>query len=57
MQVLPLIWRRSHLLLSSAVVVLGCLLQVLLIPSFLPSQVTVPIVVYTLAKYGKRWAS
>ncbi|MGP5220480.1 sensor histidine kinase [Arthrobacter rhombi] len=57
LQVLPLIWRRSHLLLSSAAVVLGCLAQVTLLLTFLPSQLTVPIVVFTLAKYGKRWAS
>lgn len=57
LQVLPLIWRRSSLLASSGIVVLGCLVQVVLVPTFLPTQVTVPIVVYTLAKFGKRWAS
>lgn len=57
LQLLPLVWRRSHPARSAAVIVFGCLIQVAFIPTFLGSQVAVTITVYGLAKYGKRWQS
>lgn len=57
LQLLPLIWRRTHPGRSAAVVILGCLLQVAFVPTFLGSQVAVLITVYGLAKYGRRWQS
>lgn len=57
LQLLPLIWRRTHPARSAAVVVFGCLLQVGFVSTFLGSQVAVIITVYGLAKYGKRWQS
>src|SRR6185312_6591997 len=57
LQLLPLIWRRTHPARSAAIVVLGCLIQVAFVPTFLGSQVAVVITVYGLAKYGRRWQS
>lgn len=56
-QTLPLIWRRKHLGFAAATIVAAHLIQVAMYSDFLPSQVSVPIVVYTLAAYGKRWQS
>jgi signal transduction histidine kinase len=57
MQTVPLAWRRSRPAASAAVVVLGSLVQVLLLDTYLLSQLSVPITVYTLAAYGRRWQS
>ena len=57
LQTLPLIWRRRHAALSAGVIVLAHLVQVSTINELLPSQVAVPITVYTLAAYAKRWQS
>lgn len=56
-QTFPLIWRRKHLGFVATVIVLAHLLQVLTMDQMMPSQVAVPITVYTLAAYGKRWQS
>ena len=57
LQLAPLAWRRSRPGASAAVVVAGHLLQLVLVPTLLPSQVAVPITVYALAAYGRRWQS
>ncbi|GAA3670590.1 sensor histidine kinase [Arthrobacter ginkgonis] len=57
LQLVPLAWRRSRPGASAAVVVAGHLLQLALVPTLLPSQVAVPITVYALAAYGRRWQS
>ncbi|WP_309081943.1 histidine kinase [Zhihengliuella sp.] len=56
-ETLPLIWRRSHRRISAAVIVMACLMHLAFLQGFLPSLVAVPMVVYTLAKYGTRWES
>ncbi|WP_344878671.1 sensor histidine kinase [Zhihengliuella alba] len=56
-ETLPLILRRSHRRISAGVIVLACLMHLAFLPGFLPSVVAVPVVVYTLAKYGERWES
>ncbi|MEE1620772.1 sensor histidine kinase [Zafaria sp. J156] len=56
-QLLALIWRRTRPGASAAVVVAGSLLQLAFVDTFLPSQVAVPITLYTLAAYGRRWQS
>lgn len=55
--ILPLAWRRTKVTLSAGVVILASLLHLALLPTYLPSNVAVPIVVFTLAKYGRRWES
>ncbi|GHD08235.1 sensor histidine kinase [Zhihengliuella salsuginis] len=57
LETLPLAWRRTKTTLSAGVVVLACLLHLALVPLYLPSIVAVPIIVFTLAKYGRRWES
>ena len=57
LQTLPLIWRRKHAGLSAAIIVAAHLVQVAAISELLPSQIAVPITVYTLAAYAKRWQS
>lgn len=57
LEVLPLAWRRTKVTLSAGAVVLACLLHLALVPMYLPSIIAVPIVVFTLAKYGRRWES
>ncbi|PQZ92232.1 two-component sensor histidine kinase [Arthrobacter sp. MYb227] len=56
-QTLPLIWRRKHPGLAAAIIVAAHLIQLVTYTDFLPSQISVPIVVYTLAAYAKRWQS
>lgn len=56
-QTLPLIWRRRSPGLSAGSIVLAHLVQLGTISAFLPSQIAVPITIYTLAAYGKRWQS
>lgn len=57
LQSAPLIVRRRFPWPATVVVVVGHLLQLLHGNYFLPSQFSVPILVYTMAKYGKRWQS
>ena len=57
LQLVPLAWRRSRPGAAAAAVVAGHLLQLALVPTLLPSQVAVPVTVYTLAAYGRRWQS
>jgi len=57
LQLAPLAWRRSRPGASAAAIVAGHLLQLALVPTLLPSQVAVPVTVYTLAAYGRRWQS
>lgn len=56
-QTLPLIWRRRRPGLAAGVIVIAHLIQAAFIVELLPSQVAVPITVYSLAVYGKRWQS
>ena len=56
-QTLPLIWRRKHLGFAAATIIAAHLVQLVIHTDFLPSQISVPIVIYTLAAYGKRWQS
>ncbi|KNC19250.1 histidine kinase [Arthrobacter sp. RIT-PI-e] len=55
--VVPLIWRRSHVVLSAAAVATMCMGQLVLGVAPVPTQFVVLITVYTLAAYGPRWAS
>ncbi|WP_180967326.1 sensor histidine kinase [Zhihengliuella halotolerans] len=57
LELLPLAWRRTKVTLSAGLIILACLLHLALLPTYLPSIVAVPIVVFTLAKYGRRWES
>ncbi|MBG6083578.1 sensor histidine kinase [Zhihengliuella flava] len=57
LEILPLAWRRTRVTVSAGVIVLACLLHLALLPTYLPSVITVPLVVFTLAKYGRRWES
>ena len=56
-QTLPLIWRRRKPGISAGVIVAAHLVQAGITNVYLPSQIAVPITVYTLAAYGKRWQS
>lgn len=56
-QTLPLIWRRKHPGLAASIIVAAHLMQLVMVDDFLPSQVAVPITIYTLAAYAKRWQS
>ncbi len=56
-QTLPLIWRRRKPGISAGVIVAAHLVQVGITDVYLPSQIAVPITVYTLAAYAKRWQS
>lgn len=56
-QTLPLIWRRRHPGLAAGIIVLAHLIQVAVTDELLPSQIAVPITVYSLAAYGRRWQS
>jgi signal transduction histidine kinase len=52
-----LAWRRTRPLLTAAVVVLTCLLELVMTPSdFLLGNVAAPMTVYALAAYGPPWA-
>jgi signal transduction histidine kinase len=56
--VVPLAWRRRRPVPAAAVVVGGCLLELVLLPQqFLPANVAAPVMVYALAAYAPRWAS
>ncbi|MFK5690641.1 sensor histidine kinase [Ornithinimicrobium sp. LYQ92] len=54
LQVVPLLWRRSHPLPVALAVAAACLLQVFLNTGPLASNITVPIVVYSAAAFGSR---
>lgn len=56
-QTAPLMVRRRFPWAVTAFVIFAHLVQVATYPGFLPSQVSVPILVYTIAVYGKRWQS
>ncbi|BBE23128.1 two-component sensor histidine kinase [Arthrobacter sp. MN05-02] len=55
--VLPLAWRRSHVVLSATVVAGVSVLQLVTGIEPVPAQVVVLITIYTLAAFGPRWAS
>jgi len=57
LQAAPVIVRRKFPWPATLVAALGHVLQVLSGEFFLPSQLSVPILVYTMAGYGKRWQS
>ncbi|MCO1339003.1 hypothetical protein BJH93_08880 [Kocuria polaris] len=57
LETLPLAWRRTKVTLSAGVVILACLLHLALVPTYMPSIIAVPITVFTLAKFGRRWES
>lgn len=57
LQTAPLMYRRRHPWAVTLIVIGGHLLQVATYPGLLPSQFSVPILVYTIAVYGKRWQS
>ncbi|OIH81727.1 two-component sensor histidine kinase [Arthrobacter sp. UCD-GKA] len=57
MQTLPLIWRRRRPAPAAGIIVIAHLIQVVVTSELLPSQIAVPITVYTLAAFGKRWES
>lgn len=55
-QIVPLLWRRSHPVIVYAVVSAACAAQVLLLDYPLLSQVAYPIAVYSVARYARpRW--
>ncbi|KAA0975323.1 sensor histidine kinase [Paeniglutamicibacter gangotriensis] len=56
-QTLPLIWRRRRPGLAAGIIVFAHLIQVIITAELLPSQIAVPLTVYTLAAYAKRWQS
>ncbi|MFJ2617855.1 sensor histidine kinase [Glutamicibacter sp. NPDC087344] len=57
MQTAPLMMRRSHPWPATLIITLGHLLQLAFEGLMLPSQLAVPIMVYTMAVYGRRWQS
>lgn len=57
LQALPLFWRRSHPLLAVIGVALGCLAQVFVSDEPYPSNIAVPIAVYSAAAFGTRLQS
>src|SRR4051812_23702913 len=53
----PLAWRPRRPGRAAAVVVAGCLAELVLLPGeFLPANVAAPVMVYALAAYAPRWA-
>ena len=56
-QTLPLIWRRRRPGLAAGIIIAAHLIQVATVDQLLPSQIAVPITIYTLASFGKRWQS
>jgi signal transduction histidine kinase len=55
--VVPLAWRRRRPVHATAVVVAGCLLELVLLPgTFLPGTFTAPVMIYACAAYAPRWA-
>ena len=56
-QSLPLMFRRRFPWTVTLIVAAAHVAQVAITPAFLPSQFSVPILVYTMAAYGKRWQS
>lgn len=57
MQTLPLCVRRRNPFTATIIIAIGHLLQLAFSGLMLPSQLAVPIMVYTMAAYGKRWQS
>ncbi|MHA7190893.1 sensor histidine kinase [Arthrobacter sp. MDT2-16] len=53
----PLAWRRSHVLLSAGIIAGISVLQLVLGVDPVPAQFVVLITLYTLAAYAPRWAS
>lgn len=56
-QTAPLVFRRRYPWITVLVVIAAHLVQVVTYSGFLPSQFSVPILLYTIAVYGKRWQS
>lgn len=57
LQVLPLAVRRKYPLLMLLLVAAGCLIQIAALSTVLPSQIAVPLAVYSAATHGSRFAS
>ncbi|GED05737.1 two-component sensor histidine kinase [Glutamicibacter uratoxydans] len=57
MQTAPLMMRRRHPMTATVIIAAGHLLQLAFEGLMLPSQLSVPIMIYTMAAYGKRWQS
>lgn len=55
--VLPLVWRRSHPIRATAIVLAICLIQVTFDIEMVLGQVSVLILIAALAAYAPRWAS
>lgn len=51
-QIVPLVWRRTHSLPVAVVVAVGCLLQLVFLPGPLASNIAVLIVIYSAAAFG-----
>ncbi|WP_237141511.1 sensor histidine kinase [Serinicoccus hydrothermalis] len=56
-QIVPLLWRRSHPLTAALAVAGGCLLQVVLLDRPVPANVAVLLAVYSAAGFGSRRTS
>ncbi|WP_300682025.1 histidine kinase [Nocardioides sp.] len=54
-EIVPLWWRRSHPVAMLAVVVAAHLVQAVTIRDPLPSQIVVPIALYSAARWGPGW--
>ncbi|WP_104525793.1 DUF7134 domain-containing protein [Blastococcus atacamensis] len=52
----PLAWRRTAPVPAAAVVIGASLLELVVVPEFLPANVAALITVYSLAAYAPRWA-
>lgn len=57
MQTAPLMMRRRKPFAATLIIAVGHLLQLAFEGLMLPSQLAVPIMIYTMAAYGKRWQS
>ncbi|GAA5226915.1 sensor histidine kinase [Paeniglutamicibacter antarcticus] len=56
-QTLPLIWRRCRPGFAAGIIIAAHLVQVIVLDELMPSQIAVPITIYTMAAFGKRWQS
>ena len=57
LQILPLAFRRRYPLATLLVVGAGCMVQLASVSTFLPSQIAVPIAIYSAAVHGNRFTS
>lgn len=57
LQILPLAFRRRFPLATLLVIATGCMLQLASISTFLPSQISVPVAIYSAATHGTRFTS